>query len=112
MTGPVRSSGRPAFWSISARQRHHDRRVRGPLAPVVTGAGRIIVLNGAPRSGKSSIVAAIQDSFPDGPWMNLGLDVFRPHVTPAECAAAIGRRVADASPSAFEQLAAGAGAGV
>lgn len=36
--------------------------------------GTIIVLNGAPRSGKSSIVAAIQESF-DGVWMNLGVDV-------------------------------------
>lgn len=36
--------------------------------------GPIIVLNGAPRSGKSSIVAAIQESF-DGVWMNLGVDV-------------------------------------
>src|SRR6185295_18609551 len=33
--------------------------------------GQIIILNGAPRSGKSSIVAVIQDTF-DGLWMNLG----------------------------------------
>ncbi len=38
--------------------------------------GRIVVLNGAPRSGKSSIVAVIQETF-DGPWMNLGVDVVR-----------------------------------
>ena len=37
------------------------------------GLGRIVVLNGAPRAGKSSIVAAIQDSF-DGLWLNLGQD--------------------------------------
>lgn len=37
--------------------------------------GQIVVLNGPPRSGKSSIVAAIQETF-DGPWMNLGVDVF------------------------------------
>ncbi|QPC92852.1 chloramphenicol phosphotransferase CPT family protein [Mesorhizobium sp. INR15] len=36
-------------------------------------AGQIIILNGAPPSGKSSIVAAIQDSF-GAPWMNLGID--------------------------------------
>jgi len=58
----------------------------------VTGAGRIIVLNGAPRSGKSSIVAAIQDSFPDGPWMNLGVDVFVRHVTPERFRPGMGLR--------------------
>ena len=35
--------------------------------------GQIVVLNGASRSGKSSIAAAIQESF-DGVWMNLGMD--------------------------------------
>jgi chloramphenicol 3-O phosphotransferase len=35
--------------------------------------GRIVILNGAPRSGKSSIAEAIQDSF-DGVWLNLGVD--------------------------------------
>lgn len=35
--------------------------------------GRIVILNGPPRSGKSSIAAAIQDRF-DGVWMNLGVD--------------------------------------
>lgn len=39
------------------------------------GPGRIIILNGVPRSGKSSIVAVIQATF-DGPWMNLGVDRF------------------------------------
>lgn len=37
--------------------------------------GQIIILNGTPRSGKSSIVAAIQEKF-DGMWMNLGVDHF------------------------------------
>ncbi len=37
--------------------------------------GWIIILNGAPRSGKSSIVGVIQDTF-EGPWMNLGVDTF------------------------------------
>jgi chloramphenicol 3-O phosphotransferase len=35
--------------------------------------GQIIILNGAPRSGKSSIARAIQESF-DGVWVNLGVD--------------------------------------
>lgn len=37
--------------------------------------GWIVILNGAPRSGKSSIAHAIQESF-DGVWMNLGVDGF------------------------------------
>ena len=41
--------------------------------------GRIVVLNGAPRSGKSSIAAVIQERFP-GVWMNLGVDRFKPMV--------------------------------
>lgn len=37
--------------------------------------GQIIILNGAPRAGKSSVAAAIQNRF-DGPWMNLGVDAY------------------------------------
>jgi len=36
--------------------------------------GKVVILNGVPRSGKSSIVAAIQETF-DGVWVNLGVDV-------------------------------------
>ncbi len=43
--------------------------------------GWVVVLNGPPRSGKSSIVKVIQETF-DGPWMNLGVDVFGQHVIP------------------------------
>jgi chloramphenicol 3-O phosphotransferase len=57
----------------------------------VTRPGQIVVLNGAPRSGKSSIVTAIQESF-DGPWMNLGVDVFVRHVTPRRYRPGIGLR--------------------
>lgn len=53
--------------------------------------GRIVVLNGAPRSGKSSIAAEIQASF-DGVWMNLGVDVFARRVTPARYQPGIGLR--------------------
>jgi chloramphenicol 3-O phosphotransferase len=49
--------------------------------PRPAGLGRVVVLNGAPRSGKSSIARAIQETF-DEPWMNLGVDVFGRHVTP------------------------------
>ena len=52
--------------------------------------GRIIVLNGAPRSGKSSIAAVIQDSF-DGVWMNLGVDGFM-RMTPSRYMPGMGLR--------------------
>lgn len=39
-------------------------------------AGQIIVLNGTPRAGKSSIARAIQDGL-DGLWLNLGVDRFK-----------------------------------
>jgi len=54
-------------------------------------AGQIVVLNGPPRSGKSSIVRVIQDSF-DGVWVNLGVDVFARHVTPQRYQPGIGLR--------------------
>lgn len=52
--------------------------------------GQIVILNGAPRAGKSSIAAAIQETF-DGPWMNLGVDA---HIgmTPARYRPGIGLR--------------------
>ena len=50
-----------------------------------------MILNGAPRAGKSSIVAVIQETF-DGPWMNLGVDVFVRHVTPERFRPGIGLR--------------------
>lgn len=53
--------------------------------------GQIIILNGAPRSGKSSIVAAIQETFA-GAWMNLGVDVYAGHVTPPGLRPSIGLR--------------------
>jgi chloramphenicol 3-O phosphotransferase len=52
--------------------------------------GQIVVLNGAPRSGKSSIVAAIQDRA-SGVWMNVGVDVARA-MTPPRCQPGIGLR--------------------
>ncbi len=52
--------------------------------------GQIVVLNGTPRSGKSSIAAAIQDAF-DGVWMNLGVDGFM-RMTPARYMPGMGLR--------------------
>ena len=53
--------------------------------------GTVVVLNGVPRSGKSSIVAEIQDTFP-GVWMNLGVDVFCRAVTPLRFQPGVGLR--------------------
>lgn len=53
-------------------------------------AGQIVILNGAPRSGKSSIAAAIQGRF-DGPWMNLGVDAYG-QITPPRYRPGIGLR--------------------
>ena len=43
--------------------------------------GQIVLLNGAPRSGKSSIAAVIQETFA-GTWINLGVDVARTMTPP------------------------------
>ncbi|HEU5016237.1 MAG TPA: hypothetical protein VFT66_27195 [Roseiflexaceae bacterium] len=55
-----------------------------------TVPGQIVILNGMPRSGKSSIIAVIQDTF-DGVWMNLGVDRFM-QMTPARFQPGIGLR--------------------
>jgi chloramphenicol 3-O phosphotransferase len=44
-------------------------------------AGQVVILNGAPRSGKSSIAAVICASFP-GRWINLGVDVSMARLPP------------------------------
>lgn len=43
----------------------------------MTDTGRIVILNGPSRSGKTSIARAMQERF-DDPWMNLGMDL---HIT-------------------------------
>jgi chloramphenicol 3-O phosphotransferase len=52
--------------------------------------GQIVILNGTPRSGKSSIAAAIQEGFA-GTWMNLGVDVART-MTPPNVQPGVGLR--------------------
>jgi chloramphenicol 3-O phosphotransferase len=52
--------------------------------------GQIVILNGAPRSGKSSIATVIQNTF-EGVWMNLGVDRFKP-MTPDRYQPGIGLR--------------------
>ncbi len=56
----------------------------------MTPPGQIVVLNGAPRAGKSSIVTAIQEGF-NGAWMNIGVDVAR-SMTPQRYQPGIGLR--------------------
>src|SRR5439155_15584608 len=56
----------------------------------VDPTGQIIILNGAPRAGKSSIAAAIQATF-EGVWMNLGVDRFK-QMTPERYQPGIGLR--------------------
>lgn len=53
--------------------------------------GQIVILNGAPRSGKSSIVEAIQADF-EGVWVNLGVDAYVRHITPPRYRPGIGLR--------------------
>ncbi len=52
--------------------------------------GTIIILNGAPRSGKSSIARIIQEEF-SGVWINLGVDAFM-QMTPKRYQPGIGLR--------------------
>lgn len=56
----------------------------------LAGPGQVVILNGPPRSGKSSIAAAIQDRF-EGIWLNLGVDRFK-QMTPARFQPGIGLR--------------------
>jgi chloramphenicol 3-O phosphotransferase len=56
-----------------------------------TKLGQVIILNGAPRAGKSSIITVIQNTF-EGPWMNLGVDICVRHITPVRYQPGIGLR--------------------
>jgi chloramphenicol 3-O phosphotransferase len=60
------------------------------ISSVDTEPGTIVVLNGAPRSGKSTIAAAIQASSSE-PWINLGVDVWM-KTTPPQFLPGIGLR--------------------
>lgn len=52
--------------------------------------GQIVILNGTPRSGKSSIAHVIQNTF-DGIWMNMGVDCYK-KMLPERCQPGIGMR--------------------
>jgi starch synthase len=70
---------------------HTDPMERTGPAEAGRASGWIVVLNGAPRAGKSSIARVIQDTF-DRPWMSLGADVFSQHVTPRRYRPGMGLR--------------------
>jgi chloramphenicol 3-O phosphotransferase len=53
-------------------------------------SGQIIILNGAPRAGKSSIAGVIQETF-EGVWINFGVDLFM-QMTPKKYHPSIGLR--------------------
>ena len=53
--------------------------------------GQIVILNGAPRSGKSSIVRAMQANLP-GVWINLGVDISTRGMIPEHLRPGIGLR--------------------
>jgi chloramphenicol 3-O phosphotransferase len=57
----------------------------------VNELGKIVILNGAPRSGKSSISAVIQETF-DGAWMSLGADAYIRRITPSRYRPSVGLR--------------------
>jgi chloramphenicol 3-O phosphotransferase len=59
--------------------------------------GQIVILNGVPRSGKSSIVGVIQETF-DGLWVNLGVDTYKRHISPQRYSPSIGLRPGAACP--------------
>ncbi len=61
----------------------------GIMGPMVE-PGWVVILNGAPRSGKSSIATALQAT-PGATWVNLGVDAFA-RTTPPELRPGIGLR--------------------
>lgn len=58
--------------------------------PSGEGPGTIVLLNGTPRAGKTSIARAVQGTIP-GLWLNLGLELFK-SATPAAYQPGIGLR--------------------
>lgn len=66
-----------------------EDRIVIPAAPAGS-LGRIVLLNGVPRAGKSSIAAVIQDQF-EGVWLNLGVDRYM-SMTPKKLLPGIGLR--------------------
>ncbi|MFK7914099.1 MAG: chloramphenicol phosphotransferase CPT family protein [Pseudomonadales bacterium] len=54
-------------------------------------AGCVVILNGAPRAGKTSIALAMQEQLP-APWLNLGVDAMMHGILPRSALPALGLR--------------------
>jgi chloramphenicol 3-O phosphotransferase len=59
-------------------------------APLSASTGRVVILNGVSRAGKSTLARAIQESVP-GIWMHLGGDAHKA-CTPPNCQPGVGLR--------------------
>jgi len=70
--------------------------------PADDSLGQIIILNGTPRSGKSSIATAIQDTF-EGIWINLGVDQYM-QMSPKRLHPSIGLRPGGEGPHLEEAI--------
>lgn len=76
---------------VLSRSMFAINQVRGGNRVLKTNSlGKIVILNGTPRSGKSSIATIVQNTF-EGVWMNLGVDNFI-RMTPQRCQPGIGLR--------------------
>jgi chloramphenicol 3-O phosphotransferase len=58
---------------------------------VTSKFGQIIILNGTPRSGKTSIAHVVRETF-DGLWVNIGVDPFKERIHPKRYSPGIGLR--------------------
>lgn len=65
-------------------------------------AGRILILNGAPRAGKTSLARAVQAGLP-GQWINWGVDAFNAAL-PAALMPGIGLRPGGERPDLEPQM--------
>jgi chloramphenicol 3-O phosphotransferase len=70
----------------------------------MTGFGTVVVLNGPPRSGKTSLAAALQED-PDRIWLNIGVDAFARSITPKRLSPGIGLRPGGERPEIEAQVA-------
>src|SRR5690349_25012634 len=79
-------SGSGCCWSSSARPRVSRGRLGRRSSPATSSrgrpsGGRIILLNGASSSGKTTIARSLQGLFEE-PWLRVGVDVLRTVVPP------------------------------
>jgi chloramphenicol 3-O phosphotransferase len=66
--------------ALPAQRRRHDEIDPADRAPAVSG--RVVILNGAPRAGTSTIAAAMQTQL-GGHWINFGVDRYNAMMPPA-----------------------------